>query len=319
MSSMGRKPECLNVIFCKKYHGEKGTGYSFVKPNLSDEAAIQFFDMLSQNLKILTEKMGETSYSSDNMEIILENVNHWNKFKQEMTGENAESSPDQKFEKLSSNLTAFLVYAKEKNDLIGYARRLHPTSILKSGVLRLFLQGASISKVSQEKMIEIDKNCDFVFIESNNLKKGYKLNEENFDHIFEMPEKYQAIAKENLERLPGFSSIPIASDLKAMVLEDKGLQKRLSTSFIQRGIDELSEDDVKKIISQVNASVTLSIVLDNNGSIKFDENNKKKAISDYLDIIGYKYSKPFVQNYIIRSSPEQLINTGKKSSSTTAP
>ena len=319
LSSVDGKLEHLNVIFCKKYKGERELSYSFVKPNLSDEAAKQFFDMLSKNVERLTEKIGETSYSMDNTEINLENVNHWNKFREKMVSNRDSSSLDRRFEKLSVHLTAFLVYVKVNNDLLGYARRLHPSSVLKSGILRMFIEGESISKVSEQKVLEIDENCDFVFIEYNDLKKGYKLNEDNFDQIFEMPEKYQAKAKENLNRLPGLASIPNAEKLKSVVLGDKGLQKRLSTPFIQKGIDKLSTDDIKKIISEVSASVTLSIVLKNDGSLMFDEGNIKKAISDYLDIVGYKYSKPFVQDYIIRSTPEKLINTGKKTSSTTVP
>ena len=163
--------------------------------------------------------------------------------------------------------------------------------------------------MKEPNIIELDERSDFVFLINTgiNLEKGFKIIEHNFDEIFDMYEKYETRAITNLQKIDGFSSIADNDGFIQMIKDDRSLQKRLTTSFIERGIGEFTYDDIVKTISEVEREKKLTLLVGQDQLITYDPARKKSALGDLLDIVGYKYSKTVPRGHLIKGQPEEFI------------
>ena len=135
------------LCFVRKYRQKSVTRYIFYRANIKTKVSQVLKEwLIKKTSEVSDKKLGD--YSADNFQdaeyINLKDINTWNEFEQKAF--TIEHQENEILEKIKNHLIAFIVYVKQDNLIIGYVRKITPTSLLnKKGLYSLFLEHSSFN------------------------------------------------------------------------------------------------------------------------------------------------------------------------------
>jgi|GEM_PF-4250664 len=322
-----------HVIIIKRYpvSSRDGSGetqkkyqYSFYLAQLGSSVTISFQGILSTYVNSVQN--GENSlpqYHPDleeypcYVDLNPRNFPYWEDFQDSIF--NPDSRSRKKPKKLESNLWGYMFYLYNDNYVIGYAKRLSPSKILKTSVIRARIHDDIIlDSVQEVKGIEFDESADFVFVielDSNgNPSKSWGViwNKNGFESMLDVYEHQKQKALEVLNRCRTLPSILSDDDLerfKEVVESNRQLHKMLLNPVTEKYMNEVTLKDFKQVKEKFGDEVSFDID-EEQGKVVLPSSDSNrdylKAIREVLGVLGARFTKTLNDDHILRGKPEEL-------------
>lgn len=321
-----------HVIIIKRYPGssqgesdknQKKYRYSFYLAQLGEDVTNAFEKVLSNYVD--SAQKGENSipiYHPDIEEYpCYVNLNptefqYWKDFQDSIL--NSESRSRKKPKKLESNLWGYMFYLHGGRYVIGYAKRLSPSKILKTSVIRAKLHNDIVlDSVQEVEGIEFDRSADFIFVieldsEGNPSKSwGIIWNKGGFESLLDVYEHQKQKAMNILgqcQTLPQLLSQENLAKLKSTVEGNRQLHKMLLNPVTAKYMNEVTINDFKEVKEKFR-DVSFDLDEEQGKVILPSPDSKKeylKAIREVLSVLGARFTKTLNDDHILRGKPEEL-------------
>jgi len=296
------------LCFVRKYIQKGITRYNFYRANINTKVSQVLKEWLIKKTSELSDKKLE-EYTVDNFHdteyINLKDINTWNEFEQKAF--TLEHQKDEILEKIKNHLIAFVVYVKQENLIIGYVRKITPTSLLnKRGQYFIFLGDSSFNEIKEQKGIEIDEFADLVFKISENKSEGAILQKYNFNSIFSIFEQQKTDAVKMLEKSDLITKHPQKDEIENIVKSDRQIQRMLLNPLFKEHVNEVGFDTLKKLKEELGDKI--SFELDENNKLPiFPPDKMKEAIKDFIKTISYRYQRDLEGKHVLESKPIKMI------------
>lgn len=296
--------------YSKEYQQQKETKYVFYRANIVKEVSEKLEIWLVDNIKKVDGKHlieSNTSENGDNLKYVnLSTVERWGFFKDRAFTITTQDDAD--LFKIKSNLIAYIVYIKNnENDVVGYVRKITPSSVLnQTGRFKLLSSGSVFNEIKEDKGIKIGEHADVIFRIENDISEGVILDEPNFNSIFDMYEQQEKESIKILNSIAIISDHPEKDEIESIVLNDRRIQKMLINPIVEEHMNEMTFETFRILKQEI--PETLSFDVDElNKQIIFPEDDKKKAIRDFIKVIGWRYLKSLDLTHIVEGTPSEII------------
>lgn len=294
------------MCFCRKYRANGNTKYIFYRANIFEDVANEFKNWLTNHINSLKDKdIKEMSgYTEGYLHSVdLDNISTWKYFEDNAFSIGCQELIDLK--SIKRNLNNYVIYIKLNDTLVGYTTCVRPSNVLvKRGFVRLQFNNSTFNQINNNKDVEINKLCSFLFISNNTLKKGLIFNKDDFESIFDMNEQYQREAEHIIRTSNIFQFFTNKEKILEIVKSDRVIQKMLRNPVSQKSISEIKIEDISIIKECLCDDVNFTIDKENN--IVLGE-NEKAAVRDLIKAIGHHFNKTIYGNNIIESSPKRFL------------
>lgn len=296
--------------YSKEYQQQKETKYVFYRANIVKEVSEKLEIWLVDNIKKVDGKHlieSNTSENGDNLKYVdLSTVERWGFFKDRAFTITTQDDAD--LFKIKSNLIAYIVYIKnDENDVVGYVRKITPSSVLnQTGRFKLLSSGSVFNEIKEDKGIKIGEHADVIFRIENDISEGVIIDEPNFNSIFDMYEQQENESIKILNNIAIISDHPEKDEIESIVRNDRRIQKMLINPIVEEHMNEITFE-IFRILKQEIPETLLFDVDESNKQIIFPEDDKKKAIRDFIKVIGWRYLKSLDLTHIIEGTPAEII------------
>lgn len=309
--SVGRRIDKANIYpqlcLCRKYHKKGKVAYIFLRADISTGVAEELKKWLIANINKIKEQDISTYPENNPGEIYfmnLDNIENWKIFnKNAFSLENQEILQDLK--KIKRNLDHYIIYIQMDDVLVGMIRRLKPKHVIeRSGRFALFFDDKAFNSIKEVKGLELDQECDFLFLKSKDKKICLVVDEKNFDSIFDLYMQEMDKTIESIEDSSIYNHIQDKQRFMEIVREDSNIQRLMMKSVSQIGISEVTMNDLRNIKNTLKGKVRFKVGKQN---IEFPPQYEKEAIKDFLKSVGHCYTKAFFRNYVIEGVPIRIL------------
>lgn len=294
------------LCFCRRYRQKNNTKYIFYRANISTDIASEFKNWIMNHINSLKDKdIKEISeYAEGYLHAVsLDNINTWKFFE-----DNAFSIGCQELTDLISlkrSLNNYIIYIKLEDALVGYATCVKSSKVLeKRGIYRMQFNNSTFNQLNDNKCVEIDDSCSFLFILNSAMKLGLIFNKYDFESIFDMNEQYQQEAENIIRTSKIFPCFKNGNRIVEIIKSDRVIQKMVRNPVSQRSFSEIEIEDLEIIKKELNDEV--NFIIDKNNNIILGE-NEKEAFRDLIKSIGHHFNKTLFGDYIIESSPKRFL------------
>lgn len=294
------------MCFCRKYRANGDTKYIFYRANIFEDVANEFKNWLTNHIDSLNDKdIKEISGYTEGYlhSVYLGNISTWKYFEDNAFSIGCQELVDLK--SIKRNLNNYIIYIKLNDTLVGYTTCVRPSNILaKSGFVKLQFDNSTFNQINNNKDVEINKSCSFLFISNNTLKLGLIFNKDDFESIFDMNEQYQREAEHIIRTSELFQFFTNKDRILEIVKSDRVIQKMLRNPVSQKSLSEIKIDDINTIKKCLGDDVNFAI--DETNCITLGR-NEKDAFRNLIKAIGHHFNKTLFGNYIIESSPKRFL------------
>ena len=299
----------VKIAFFGQHRQLGKTSFTFKSVNINHTVADQLKKWLKGGINQIMAAYTnfETDPTSQPDEVSLDDLDNWSRFETFLKNPTL-YRPEELLQKIANDAVGYAVYITHNNFMVGYFRRLAKKNILKqSGRYMLFISGTTLSHIKEQRGIVVDSKCDFVFLVDGKGKAGWVLNSANYEKFFDIEEKRKREAVKFAQGSPLLGLIEAPNEIISLVGTDRGLQRQLLSPNVQKGMGEFNFSNLSASVTALkSAGVELHFGI-NNGSVEFTENNKRRAISQLLGIVGYRYSRSLMNNHLVESSSVKLL------------
>jgi hypothetical protein len=298
----------VNLCFVRKYRNKGKSYYVFYRANINNKVSQKLKEWFQNQINQIDNKEYPI-YTKTNFEdyeyVQLDNVSVWQDFLDKAFS--LETQEDEILSKIKNQLTAFIVYHKKGNEIIGYSRRILPSSVLsKEGLFALFLEDSSFSDLVEQKGVEIDKYADLVFKITKEKSEGIILNKYNFNGTFDIIEQQKNEALEIIRRDPIIKNNPSFSMVESEISKNRTFQKMLLNPVVNKNLEAVDYEYLKTAKEKLGTEIEYNLD-EQNKTIIFPVGKEKEAIHSYLKAKGYKYQKTIDDKHYLESNPERVI------------
>lgn len=298
----------INLCFVRKYRQGGKSHYIFYRANIKKKVSEKLKNWLSEHIQKVNNKEF-LDYNKNNFEdwqyINLNGINSWTNFLEKAFS--LETQEEEILSKIKNQLTAFIIYHKKGNEIIGYTRRISSSSVLfKEGLFSLFLEDSAFNELKEKKGVEIDKYADLIFSINKDESEGIILHKYDFNGTFDIFEQQKNEAVRVAQSEDFLKEIRQGQGIREIIEKDRTIQKMLTNSVIFPYMKEVNFETLKKLKEEGGSEISFKLD-EENKKIIFPEEDKKKAIHDYIKAKSYKYQKDLNDKHLLESNPEKVI------------
>ncbi len=298
-----------NISFLGQYRQARITHFTFRSVNLTRTVADQLKEWLNRSIdrvRIAYEAY-DTEPSAQPHEVSLGDLTAWDRFEASLRTPTI-FQPEELLKRISKDAIAYVVSITHADFVVGYLRRMEKRNVLRqSGRYRVFTSGTTLSRISEEKGIIVDAQCDFVFLVDREGKTGWALNERNYEKFFDINEERMKNAVRSIGSSELMKFIPFGEEVMTLVKSDRGLQNQLLSTNVQTGISEFEIDKFRKSVEILQkGGVELQFSL-RGDKVLINDGNRRKGVSQLLGVVGYRYSRSLTNEHLVESSGVKLL------------
>jgi len=306
--------------------------YSFYHTESTDHIISELKELLSQKMDLVHGNTipfyhPDLEESPVYVELTEDNFPYWGNFIGAIVSSENRSRRIPK--NLESSLKGYLFYLYSQEYIIGYARRLYPSKVIKKRVLKinrregvkvhpeaLIEKEILLNSIEEVEGIEIDNFVDFIFVitldECGNAHDSWAIvfNKCNFESILDVYEHQKTKALSIFSKCTMLAQVLTEQDLEEIrkhVERNRQLHKMLLNPVVEKHMNEVDINDLKFVKEKFEDGVSFDI--DDNGEkliFPREDMEKLRAIREIIGVIGCRFGRTVNNKHVFKGKPEEI-------------